>query len=210
LHNKIYVGSAKCLRYRIHRHLNDLKNGTHASNHLQNSFNLYGIDEFSFQILEEFDSYDRTHLIEREQYYLDTLEPWNREIGYNTCQVAGSPEHRVLSDEHKEKIRKSLIGHKCSLETRNLISISNKGKVNSPKAIEQMRLTKIGLKQSEECIEKRAKKYSFIDLDGNIYIGTNLKRFAEKYKCHRFNLNKVLSGKRKSHNGFKLYIQIKN
>ena len=62
-----------------------------------------------------------------------------------------------------------------------------------------------GIKQSEKTIDKRAKQYSFIDIDGNIHVGKNLKRFCIKHNLHRPNMNLVLKGIRKSHHGFKKY-----
>lgn len=208
VNNKIYIGSAVNINGRIKRHLNDLKKQKHTSKHLQNAYNLYGEKSFEFLILEQYDTIEHEALILREQFYLDTLMPWKKEIGYNTCPIAYSPEQRVLSEEHKQKIRKSMTGKKCSSETRKKISMANKGKRNSDDAIERMRQKKIGSKQSEENIAKRAKSFSFIK-DGQIYIGTNLKRFAEEHNCHRHNLNMVLKGIRKRHHGFELYKPLK-
>ena len=49
-----------------------------------------------------------------------------------------------------------MTGHKHSDETKKKISEGKKGKRNPQEAIDRMRLTKIGLKQSEENINKRA------------------------------------------------------
>ena len=206
--DKVYVGSSVNLRGRINRHLRELMNNNHHSPHLQNAFNKYGNENFKVVVLEEYDRKDITKktLIEREQHYLDILKPFLKENGYNTCPIAASPNIGKLSDETREKISKSLMGRPVSQETRNKLSLAHKNKVMSKDAIEKIRKSKIGLKQSEENISKRAKKYSFIGPDGVIYMGKNLKRFADKHKLHRTNLNSVLSGKRKSHHGFKKYI----
>lgn len=204
VNQKIYIGSAVNLCRRINRHSRDLLNQKHSSRHLQNAVNLYGLDCFNVVILEEYDNITRQLLLQREQYYLDTLKPWDRNIGYNTCQKARSPEQLTLSKEHKDKISLANKGRVVSQETRQKISQKRKGKRNSIEAIEQMRQTKIGVKQSEENIAKRAKEYSFIK-NGVIYRGSNLKRFAEEHSCHRYNLNKVLQGIRKSHHGFFKY-----
>lgn len=202
INDKIYIGSSVNLRKRINRHYNDLTNNKHMSKHLQNAFNLYGNDNFIIEVLEFCDS---DSLIIREQYFLDTLKPWDRENGYNTCETAASPSQKVLSEEHKNKISKSLEGRVVSDETRKKIGDAHRGKTQPKDAVEKSRLYNLGKKHTEESIEKRAKSYSFIDSEGNIYVGTNLKRFAEKHGLHRFNLNKVLSGERKTHHGFRLY-----
>ena len=85
------------------------------------------------------------------------------------------------------------------------IGDAHRGKIQPYEAIEKYRLANIGRKHSEESVEKRAKNYSFIDSEGNIYVGTNLKRFADEHGLHRFNLKKVLTGERNTHKGFKRY-----
>jgi group I intron endonuclease len=202
INNKIYVGSSVNLRNRINRHYNDLINNKHASNHLQNAFNLYGNENFIVEVLVYC---DRENILQQEQYFLDKLKPWDRLIGYNTCEIAGSPSKRVLTEDQKKKISDSLKGRIVSEETRKKIGDSNRGKIQPKEAVEKSRLANIGRKQNEDTIEKKSKKYSFIDKEGKIYIGTNLKRFADEHGLHRFNLSKVLSGERKSHKGFKKY-----
>jgi len=204
--NKVYIGSAKSIRYRINRHQNDLVNNHHHSLHLQNAFNLYGIDNFFVEILEYCET-NNVILIEREQYYLDLFKPWIKENGYNICEIAGSPQLKVLSEETKNKIRNSHLGKTKSDETKKKIGDGNRGKNISQETIELNRKWHTGVIQSEDSILKRARKYSFIDSNGIIYIGYNLKRFCDEHKLHRQNMKMVLTGKRKTHHGFKFYIE---
>lgn len=203
--NKIYIGSSINLYARIKRHVNDLKKQKHPSKHLQNAFNIYGIENFVAEIIEEFETISRNDLLLVEQKYLDEYKPYDRNIGFNTCINAKSPNQNKLSDETKRKISESNKGRIVSEETRKNISLGRRGKSNNPESIEKMRLTKTGVKQSEETIEKRAREYSFIDENGVIYQGKNLKRFCDKYNLHRQNMRMVLKGKRKSHHGFKKF-----
>lgn len=205
--NKIYIGSSLNLKYRINRHFNDLKKHKHASKHLQNAYDKYGEDKFKIIYLEEYDTGELTlqELLLREQYYLDTLKPWDRKIGFNTCPKAGNPNSGNLSEETKRKISEANKGRIVSEETRKKIGNSNRGKKMPISAINKIKQSKIGLKQTEENIAKRAKEYSFIDQNGNIYVGKNLKRFCEEHDLHRLNMKKVLTGERKSHHGFKKY-----
>ena len=143
----------------------------------------------------------------REQFYLDELKPYLNQNGYNTCPFAHSPNTGKLSEETRKKISKALIGRPVSKETREKIRNSNLNKVVPQEVIEKNRKWHTGIKQSEESIEKRAKDYAFIGPDGVIYKGKNLKRFAEEHNLYRQNLNMVLTGKRKSHHGFKKYIK---
>lgn len=200
--NKVYIGSSVKIRNRLNRHQNELQNNIHCSPHLQNSFNLYGNENFIFNILEYC---DKKILLEREQFYLDYFKSYDKTNGYNICSVAGSPEQRILSKDHKNKISNSLKGHSVSQDTKDKIGNFHRGKKMSKESIELNRLWHTGIKQTEDSILKRAKQYSFIDSEGNIYIGYNLKRFCDEHKLHRPNMNLILKGIRKSHHGFKKY-----
>jgi len=83
INNKVYIGSAVNFSARRSRHFKELKGNTHHSILLQNSFNKHGIDNFVFEILEIVE--DKFKLIEREQFYFNTLKPQ-----FNICQIAGS------------------------------------------------------------------------------------------------------------------------
>jgi len=205
--NKIYIGSSINLKQRINRHFNDLKKQKHASPQLQNAFNKYGYDSFDVIIIEDYekDSITLKELLIIEQKYLDLYKPYIKENGFNTCPIAGSPKEFKRSEETTKKVSDKLKGHVVSEETRKKIGDGNRGKIMSRESVEKMRITKIGVKQSEESIEKRAREYSFIDINGIIYKGKNLKRFCDEHKLHRQNMVMVLNGKRKTHHGFKLF-----
>lgn len=204
---KFYIGSSVDIRNRIRRHFRDLTNNIHGSSHLQNAFNKYGEECFIVEIITEYEKGTITlkELHRVEQKYLDETKCYDREVGFNTCNIAGSPSQTILSEEHRKKISKSMTGHKHSDETKKKISEGKKGKRNPQEAIDRMRLTKIGLKQSEENINKRARHYSFVGPDGTVYQGTNLKRFCDEHNLHRSNMVMILNGKRESHHGFKKF-----
>jgi len=79
---KVYIGSSKNIFTRWKRHLSNLKNKNHPNSHLQSSFNKYGINNFSFEILEE-----TNELIKREQFYIDNEV---KNLLYNKSFIAGS------------------------------------------------------------------------------------------------------------------------
>jgi hypothetical protein len=168
---------------------------------MQNDYNNYGIEAFELLIISSLETHDKEIILDEEQRYLDILKPWDRNVGYNNCKIARSPAKSYLTEGHKDKIRQKLIGHPTSEETRKKMRMNRKGISNPPEAIERMRLSKIGKKQTEENINKRAKNYSFIK-DGIVYEGRNLKRFADLYGLSRGSLRMVLSGMRKTHKGF--------
>ena len=128
---KIYVGSAVSLYARSIHHINALKRGTHGSHHLQRAFNLYGADCFHFTVLEYC---EKDKLIEREQFYIDTLHP-----EYNISPTAGSQ-----------------LGIKRSEETKKKMSIAQKGKVITTEQRKKISAGLMGIKQSAETKQKRA------------------------------------------------------
>lgn len=71
---------------RFRKHLHYLEHNKHDSKYLQNVVNKYGIEGLRFEIVEVVDSTDRTYILEREQYYLDLLNP-----GYNSSKLARCP-----------------------------------------------------------------------------------------------------------------------
>ena len=101
VNSRSYIGSSVYFPQRKATHLSKLRKNIHPNNHLQNSFNKYGEDNFEFVILE---TCLKENLIEREQYYIDNNFP-----EYNKRLIAESNLGRTykMKDEHKYKIGKS-------------------------------------------------------------------------------------------------------
>jgi group I intron endonuclease len=102
---RIYVGSSVCFIKRKKQHIYDLKNKKHCNIKLLNHYNKYD-DDLYFEVLEKVKH--KENLIKREQYYIDTLNPF-----FNICKKAGSslgrkkPLEKILQ-ELKEKKEKEL------------------------------------------------------------------------------------------------------
>lgn len=105
VNDKMYIGSSINTRKRKNRHFSELKRGVHKNRKLQSSYNKYGKDNFSFRQLETVE--DKSSLIEREQYYIDTLKP---ELNINL--VANSSLGVKRSEDTKEKVRQANLGLK--------------------------------------------------------------------------------------------------
>ncbi len=71
---------------RFRQHLRNLEKNKHDSKYLQNVVNKYGIAGLRFEIIEVINSTDRAYILEREQYYLDLLNP-----KYNSSKLAKCP-----------------------------------------------------------------------------------------------------------------------
>lgn len=158
LFGRIYVGGSINLKYRKWAHFGSLKSNRHINKKLQKEFNENGIDFFRFVILE---FCEKELLLEREQFYIDTLNPY-----YNICRFAGTTKGnsggmkgRVMSDEHKKKISDSNKGRIVSEESKIKMKISAKnrknnqpmlGKKHSEESKKKISESRKGIKLSEE------------------------------------------------------------
>ena len=82
INNKIYIGSTVDFKKRKATHLKELRQGKHANSHLQNAWNKYGEDNFSFKIIERCSI---ENLLIREQYYINLFYGENC---YNIQKIA--------------------------------------------------------------------------------------------------------------------------
>ncbi len=125
LNNKGYIGQTKNFRKRLNNHSMYLNKGTHCNSLLQRAFNKYGCNCFIIEILEYV---TLENLTEREQYWCDFYESYNRDKGYNFLIDVRSPWYGPKSEEHKRKIGMSNRGGKRSKETRHKMSIARIGR----------------------------------------------------------------------------------
>jgi group I intron endonuclease len=123
--NKFYIGSAVNLIKRKNQHFSNLRHCIHPNIHLQRSFTKHGQSSFQFIILERC---DKSILIKREQFYIDTLNPT-----YNICRIAGS-----------------CLGTSPSLTTRLKISIKSKGRLHTTESKIKMSIFAKGRKMTEK------------------------------------------------------------
>lgn len=83
--NKFYIGSSNNIYKRWNEHKNDFNKGSHHSIYLQRAWDKYGEKNFKFKIIEKCTADNQ---FKREQYFIDYLKPYDKEIGYNICQNA--------------------------------------------------------------------------------------------------------------------------
>lgn len=102
--HKKYVGQASSILGRFSEHIGDLNHQRHFNEHLQNSWNKYGEDNFTYSILEYCTI---KQLDERESYYIDTMDLLDRDLGYN-MKRGGQHGGGTFSKEVKEKLSKSI------------------------------------------------------------------------------------------------------
>lgn len=121
---KYYLGSSKNIESRLKSHLTLLRSGKRVfrngqPDYLQNAFTKHGEENFGFTYLEYCNNYK-----EQEQHYLDVLQPWKREIGYNISEKAIGGN---LGEEVNKKLSIISAGRKDSVETRVKKSEAQKG-----------------------------------------------------------------------------------
>jgi len=142
-----YVGSSVNIYKRWKDHSRSLNRGNHHSDYLQNAWNKYGEENFKFEIIEEV--LDKSKLIEREQYYLDTLKP-----EYNICPQAGKNTSGAAfykNKEYQKRKNEAIKGFKQTTEARKKISASHIGNVNAKGSIR----TEEQRKKMSENLKKR-------------------------------------------------------
>lgn len=177
INNKIYIGSAVNLRQRFKMHKRDILKNKHCNTYLSRSISKYGIENFMFEVIE---FPDKENLIQREQYYIDTLKP-----EYNLCKIAGSAFGRI-----------------CKPETREQISKSNTGKKHSKETREKMRDSRIGKYLGEN--HWNSKKILQLDLNDNV-INTfgSIAEASRNTGFVRTTINACVNGKIKISKGYK-------
>lgn len=153
VNDKLYLGSAVNLKRRWAQHVSDLKYNKHDNNYLQKSWNKHGQENFIFIVLEFCLNVELTC---KEQWWIDKLEVYNRDIGYNIRRDAKSNLGLKYPDSHREKCRINNTGKKHSEETKakmrkvkrsdefkQNVSLNRRGKKPSNETIEKIRRSNI-------------------------------------------------------------------
>lgn len=100
---KYYIGRTKCFKRRKREHFYLLQKNIHPNYNLQDVWNKYGKENFIFDIAYEMSSPTKARLIEAEQFWLNSLKPWDRNVGYNISKKAESGGKPPSTVEQKEK-----------------------------------------------------------------------------------------------------------
>jgi len=147
--NKIYIGSTIDIDKRQREHFNLLKCDNYPNNYLQNAWNKYGADSFVFELLEATKS-DKDSIIEKEQHYLDTLQPFG-DHGYNICTVAYSCLGIKRSKETIRRLSEAKLGDKNPMYGR-IVSAETRKKLSDAKSGDKH--WSYGINRPEETIDK--------------------------------------------------------
>jgi len=146
INNKKYVGQSSNTEERWYRHSVDYKRLT--DRYLYRAMNKYGFDNFYFEVIEE--NIPIEYIGEKEIYYIkyfNTKAP----NGYNMTDGGEGSFNRVISNETKEKISKSLKGKKLSEETKKKMSVRNQERYKDDS--ERKKISD-SMKNNKQAIEK--------------------------------------------------------
>lgn len=131
----LYIGSAINFSERKIRHKHHLKKQIHKNIHLQRIYNKYGCNSFVFEVIEVVDDFNL--LIEREQYYINTLNST-----LNILRLAGNCigfRHDESTKEYLSSINK---GKRMTAEQNVRNSIAQMGNKNASGAIRSIEFKK--------------------------------------------------------------------
>lgn len=121
---KRYIGESKDIANRLNDHISDLFKNEHVNEHLQYSFDLNGIEHFTFDIIEFCEPWERKR---REHHWATVLYVHDRDRGYN-IQPTDPDGEMNISEETRKKISKAHTGKKLSAKSIQAIKDANTGR----------------------------------------------------------------------------------
>ena len=178
INHKRYIGQSKNIYSRWYAHKTKLRHQRHSSELMQNDWDAYGEDRFSFYIIEIIE--DAELRDKAEIYYIDLYKTTNKNYGYN--KETGGIVRSFVSEESRRKISENhadvsgnknpFYGKKHSKESINKF-LTNTNYINSRPRGEKSHTNKI----SKE-IAMKIKQYFSVP-ENNKYGA--IKHIAEKY-----------------------------
>ena len=149
VNNKKYIGQSVDVYLRWCNHKSALKNNRHNNEHLQNAWNTYGAENFTFEVLEicDIDNIDNV-----EQYYIALFDCMNNKYGYN--RESGGHNNRSVSEESRKKMSDKRRGIRLTDEHKRKIGLASKGHTLSEDSRDKIREALVGIKRSDETRQK--------------------------------------------------------
>ena len=152
VNDKRYIGQSIDIYGRWMNHKSALKHNRHRNEHLQNAWNTYGAENFTFEILE---ICDVNQIDTIEQKYIKLFDCMNPDCGYN--HESGGHSSRIVSDESRQKMSDKRKGRKLTDEHKQKIGLAGVGRVFSEESRDKISKALTGIKRSNETKEKLSK-----------------------------------------------------
>lgn len=195
---KIYIGQTQQMyeRFRDYRR-------PRANRYLKRAMLKYGLENITVEILEKDVPLDK--LDEREQFYLDTLQPFN-DNGYNICLEASTTRGRKRPPEEMKGTIEYMTGRFGELNHFY-------GKKHSEESKQRQRDAKLGKKCSEthielfcgagqEAVKRKVNQIDKITLE-LIETWDFIRLAANTLSIHEGSITNACKGKYKTAGGFK-------
>ena len=204
INNKIYVGYAFNIHKRIEYHIKRLLQNKHNNNRLQNSFNKYGLHNFSFDLLVEC---KKEYCCSEEHFWCNQLKSHDPKFGFNMRPTNPNNSNSKLSENAKKLIGLKNRNFRHTPEMISYMSISKKGKPCHPNTILAAKNLKNRYKFNSTDLERAAKtKYKKVyqyDLSLNLVNEfDSVKNAIIKTGNKRQNIESVCTGRNKTSAGF--------
>ena len=191
INNKVYIGSSVDTGDRIRRHKQALRIGRHHNAHLQNAWDKYGEENFTFTPLEHC---KRDRLLEREQNAMDIFGVV--ENGYNIRIKAESNLGLTRTPESKERMSIAQKKRMSSQDERRKLSEIGKGRITSPETRRKISVAlqdKIASPESRKRMSK-AQKGRIVSLEARKNISEAQKKRATSPEGRKF-MSEIRKGK---------------
>ncbi len=102
--NQCYVGQSANIKKRLSEHFRLLRLNKHTNNHLQNSYNKYGSNNFVGEVEIECESFDEMDMLENS--FISGEASFEEPVVYNIADFAKAPMRgKKHTEEARERIR---------------------------------------------------------------------------------------------------------
>ena len=197
INGKKYIGQTADLEKRKLKHFNALMGNYHYNEHLQNAYNKYGKENFVFEVLKYCRLFELTRY---EQFFVDQEK---QDDLYNIrIECVNSNLGTRCSDETREKLSIINRGKKHTKKSKNKISkaLSGKnhplyGKHRSKEAKEKISLNHVNVSGENNPRAKLTKKQVFEILDLYYNQNKNQVYIFKKYGVSRTTIGYICHGK---------------
>lgn len=198
INKKEYIGQSKRLEERKKDHLLSLRNNTHINSHLQNAFNIYGEENFEFNIICECNVEELDQL---EKYFIKLHDAhkkgYNKTCGGENCPDNTNENHGMWRhDIHTELLKQMYLNGKSTEELGKIFRCSRRTiERRLHKTLDDRELKKIRYnrtsnsmkgkepKKGKECNSYRKDVPTGEELYSELIDGASQTELAEKYNC---------------------------
>jgi len=136
INNKIYVGKTADPKKRLAKHIKiALSKRQKEKFYIHRSISKYGVDNFTFTILQQFDTEQNCDLA--EQYWIKYFRSKDPKYGYNLTDGGEGTSGRIISEVTRQKMQEKATGRKHTEET--IIKMSGDNNHNSKLNFEEVK-----------------------------------------------------------------------